>query len=201
METDLLNDVEARAVLGIGMTDTTKSGPLESAVTAVSELIVRAVGPVVHGTVTGQFDGGRSRVWLRQPVAHVIQVVEYDSTTPGTLVAETNTSKPSNGYYCGTVNGELIRRSGNADSCFPPGRGNVLVDYVVGRCADTESVPARFKEAAAVALKSWWRMYEAGAARVNEFDVPQASFPTFALPKAAKDLLADEWRAGSGIGD
>lgn len=198
---DLLSDTEARSILGIGVADTKYTAQLASAVSAVSDRIAQAVGTIVYGTVTDYFDGGCSKVWLRQPVAQIVQVVEYDSTTPGTLTAETNTTKPTNGYYCGTINGELVRRDGNADSYFPRGRNNVLVNYVVGRAASTATVPERYKEAAAITLKSWWRMYEAGAGRVNEYDVPQASFPTFAVPKAAKELLATEWRTGSGIGD
>lgn len=198
---DLLSDAEARQVLNVGTPDTTKTAALARAISAVSDRIASAVGTIVYGTVTDYFDGGCSTVWLRQPVAQVVEVVEYDALAAATLTAETNTSKPTTGYYCGTINGELVRRDGNADSYFPRGRNNVLVRYVVGRAATTATVPDRYKEAAAITLKSWWRMYEAGAGRVNEYDVPQASFPTFAVPKAAKELLADEWRTGSGIGD
>ena len=199
---DLLTDSEARQILGIGAADTSKSESLARAITAVSNKLAECVGTIVAGTVTDTFDGGCSRVWLRSPVYGTLtSVVEYDSTTAATLTAESNTSKPTNGYYCGTLNGELVRRDGNADSYFPRGRGNVLVSYTVGRCASTATVPERFKEAAGVMLKNWWRTYEAGAARVAEYDVPQASFPTFAVPKAVKELLADEWRSGSGIGD
>ena len=198
---DLLSDTEARQVLGMGTADASKGTALARAVSAVSNRLAEACGTIVYGTVTDYFDGGCSRVWLRQPVAQVNTVVEYDNTTAATLTAESNTSKPTTGYYLGTINGELVRRDGNVDSYFPRGRNNVLVTYVVGRAANTAAVPERFKEAAAVTLKNWWRMYEAGAGRVNEYDVPQASFPTFAVPKAAKELLADEWRTGSGIGD
>lgn len=198
---DLLSDAEARQVLGVGAADISKAEALERAITAVSDRITAAVGTIVYGTITDLFDGGCRTVWLRQPVAQVVNVVEYDSTTASTLTAESNTSKPSDGYYLGTLNGELTRRDNNTDSWFPQGRNNVLVNYVVGRAATTATVPERYKEAAAITLKNWWRMYESGAARVAEYDVPQASFPTFAVPKAAKELLADEWRTGSGIGD
>lgn len=198
---DLLGTLEAKEILGIGTADAAKGTALARAITAVSDRISAAVGTIVYGTVTDYFDGGCQSVWLRQPVASVIQVVEYDNTTASTLTAETNTSKTSTNYIVGTVNGRLTRRSSNADYYFPHGRNNVLVNYVVGRAASTAAVPERYKEAAAITLKAWWRLYEAGAGRVGEYDVPQASFPTFAVPKAAKELLADEWRTGSGIGD
>ena len=199
---DLLTDAEARQILGIGAADTSKSDSLARAVTAVSDRICAAVGTVVAGTVVDAFDGGCSTVWLRQPVYGTLTyVVEYDSTTAATLTAESNTSKPSAGYHLGTLNGQLTRRDCNADSYFPAGRGNVVVSYTVGRCASTATVPERFKEAAAVTLKNWWKMYEAGVARTGEYDMPHANFPTFAVPKAAKELLGDEWRTGSGIGD
>lgn len=199
--TDLLSPEEAREVLGRGAADVTKGTALARAVTAVSDRIAAGVGPIVYGTLTESFDGGCSSVWLKGPVQSIVSVVEYDSTTAGTLAVSSNSSQPDNAYWADTESGELVRRSGNADGRFPVGRRNVVVTYVAGRCASTATVPERYKEAAAVALKSWWRTYESGVGRTGEYDVPQASFPTFAVPKAVKDMLADEWRTGSGIGD
>src|SRR4051812_48801850 len=124
--TDLLTDEEARIALGRGVADSTKAPLLDIAITAVTKKIEAVIGPVVYGTVTAEaHDGGGNLIYLKQrPVASVTQVVEYDTTTAATLTAESNTSKPSSGYFLNTTNGALIRRSLNADSVYPTGRGN-----------------------------------------------------------------------------
>lgn len=203
---DLLGTIEASYALGIGTADaaTAKTGTLlATAITAVSEKLAQSVGTIIYATVTAELhDGGRPVVYLdHQPVAQIVQVVEYDNTTAATLSAESNTSKTANDYALDTDAGQLIRRNSNADDSFPRGRKNVLVTYVAGRFASTATVGQRYKEAAALTLKNAWRAYENSAAQVNEFDVPIAQFPRFTIPNAVKELLADEWRSGSGIGD
>lgn len=201
--TDLLSDTEARAVISMGAADSSKADALTRAITAVSTRLAASCGTIIQGTITGELhDGGQSYVYLKaSPVVSVTTVVEYDGTTAGTLTAETNSSKPDASYHVNKVNGKLYRRHTGGDVRFIYGRQNISVTYVAGRCADTASVSPIFKEAAAITLKNWWRMYEAGNAVVQQYDVPQASFPTFAIPKAAKELLGNEWRTGSGIGD
>lgn len=204
--TDWLGTLEASYALGLGATDiaTAKTGTLlATAITAVSEALVERVGPMVYGTVTGELhDGGYGWVYLDQhPVQGVVQVVEYDSTTASTLTAESNSSKPDTSYLATLASGKIERRNGGAAAWFPAGRANVYVTYVAGRYASTATVGQRYKEAAAIMLKNVWRTYESQAATLNEFDVPQAAFPRFGIPNSVKDLLADEWRVGSGIGD
>jgi hypothetical protein len=199
---DLLTNTEARQIVGVGGLDATKDELLAQYVSGVSNKLAECVGSIVAGTVVDSFDGGCTHVWLRAPIYGTLTyVVEYDSTTAGTLTVETNASKPDAGYLVDTESGRLTRRSGNADSRFPVGRDNVVVSYTVGRCASTATVPERFKMAAGIMLKNAWRTVERGTINNGEYDVPQASFPTFAVPNAVKQLLADEWQVGSGIGD
>lgn len=200
--TDLLTGDEARQVVGRGITDSSKQELLAIAVSALSAKLVECVGPVVYGTVTAEaHDGGGNLIYLAQrPVAQIISVTEYAGTVAGTLAVESNASKPSGGYLLADpVSGALIRRDSNRDARFPAGRGNVLTTYVAGRCQGT-AIPEKFKLGAALMLKSGWRAWEAAVASIGEFEVPQATFPSFAVPKAVKELLADEWQTGSGTG-
>lgn len=197
--TDLLTNDEARVVLGRGLTDSTKSSLLEVAIAAVTQLIEGQIGPVVYGTVTAEaYDGGGNVLYLKsRPVAQVIQVVEYDNVTAGTLTAESNTSKPSTSYLVNLANGRLTRRNANADARFAVGRGNIVVTYVAGRCQAT-LIPEQYKLAAAETLKSGWRAFEAANTTLGEYDVPQQTFPSFAVPKVIKDRLSSDWQVGSG---
>lgn len=203
---DLLGTIEASYHLGIGTADaaTAKTGTLlATAITAVSEALAEKCGTIIYGTVTGELhDGGQPYVYLdRHPVQGVVTVVEYDGTTASTLTAESNSSKPTDAYVADLDNGRIARRNENIDTIFPAGRNNVYVTYVAGRYSSTANVGSRFKEAAAITLKNWWRTYENAIANVSEYEIPSDSFPRFAIPNAAKQLLADEWRSGSGVGD
>jgi hypothetical protein len=58
--------------------------------------------------------------------------------------------------------------------------------------ASTSQVDERFKRAAAITLQNLWRDREPGLEPMGEFDVPRSSFPTFAVPNAAEQLLSEE---------
>lgn len=200
--TDLLTLAEARAAVGKGANDSTQSDILQLFISGVSEALEDRVGPVVYSTITAELhSGGRPYIHLnKSPVQGVVQVVEYDTTTAGTLTAETNSTKPDAAYLVNLVNGRVSRRSGNANAYFAAGENNVLVTYVAGRSV-AGSIASKYKAAASLMLKNAWRSYEASAAQSGEFDFPNASFPRFIVPNAVKDMLADEWRAGSGTGE
>jgi hypothetical protein len=199
---DVLTSDEARLALSRGPLDTDQQDLVDAMNTAVSQRLDDAVGKIVQGTISGELhNGGCQQLYLRySPVVSVVQVVEYDGTTAGTLTAESNTSKPTSGYVINPTNGRLGRRSENEDDRFPTGYDNVRVTYVAGRFAETADVDEIFKQAARLTLKSWWRMYENSTATFNEFESPMAHIPTFTVPKAAKQLLARYWREGTGIG-
>jgi hypothetical protein len=200
---DLLTAAEARRFVGLGTADATRGTLLAQYVTAASRALAKGCGTIIYGTVTGELQsGGRPYVYLdRHPVAQVVQVVEYDSTTPGTLTAETNASKPSESYVADLTSGKVTRRSGGATHLFPTGIDNVYVTYVAGRFASTATVDDRFKTACGLVLKNMWRAQEFANGSVDEFDVPQASFPRFTIPNSVKELLGDEWHYGTGTGD
>jgi hypothetical protein len=200
---DLLSFAEAKTYVNSGTNDEQKADLLRAWITASSQLLAEKVGPVLYGTVTETHNGGGCHVYLKKsPVQSIVQVVEYDGLTAGTLTAESNTSKPAAGYYLDAVAGKITRRNDNTTDSFPRGMGNISVQYVAGRYATHGSITdTRFKTATGLILKNAWRAYEASVGLDNEFDVPQASFPRFAIPNAVKDMLGDEWRTGSGIGD
>lgn len=203
MTTDILTDTEARNALGIGQTDATKSTLLDIAKTAVTQKIEARFGPVVYGTITAEsHDGGGNKLYLDyRPVVQINSIVEYDGTTAATLTAESNSSKPTNAYNLNPKNGGVIRRDANSDALFPAGRDNVVVTYVAGRFATQGAITDIWKWAAVQTLKSGWRTFENAAAQLGEYEVPQASFPTFTIPKAVDELLAEERQNGSGTGD
>lgn len=136
-------------------------------VPAVSRRIDDLCGPVVARTITEELhDGGVRKIWLHHtPIYAVTSVTEYDDTAAVTLTAETNAAKPSDAYLAdgpGRYDRYLLRRSDNADAMFESGRRNVVVTYEAGRFADTASVDAKFKLAAASILRRLWSR-EAGA--------------------------------------
>ena len=200
---DLLTAAEARRFVGLGTADATRGTLLAQYVTAASRTLAKSCGTIIYGTVTGELQsGGRGHIYLdRHPVAQVVQVVEYDLTNAGTLTAESNTSKPNDAYIADLTSGKITRRSGGASALFPVGIDNVSITYVAGRFASTSAVDDRWKTACGLLLRNVWRAQEYAVGSVDEFDVPQASFPRFMVPNAVKELLGDEWHYGSGTGD
>lgn len=201
---DLLSEAEARMACGIGVDDNKKLALLQQMNTAVSVKLAECVGPVIYATISAEtHNGGKPYIYLKNPgpIQGITQLVEYDNTTASTLTAESNTSKAAANYLLEPVAGKVTRRDSNTDVVFPWGRQNVVVTYVVGRYTQTSTVGDRYKAAASLILKNAWRAYETAAVTMGEFDVPHASFPSFITANAAKDMLADEWRTGSGIGE
>lgn len=138
-------------------------------ITAVSRRIDKLCGPVVARAVSDAdklYDGGQHAIRLQvTPVYLVTSLTEYSNTTATTLTAETNTTKPTDGYLLDerSQHDVLIRRrNGNGDSTFPAGRRNIEIDYQAGRYADTDTVDAKFKMAVGAILRRLWSR-EAGA--------------------------------------
>lgn len=171
-------------------------------ITGVSRRVDDLCGPVVVRTITKELhDGGRGDVWpRRRPVSSVTSVVEYDNTTATTLTAETNTSKPDDGYMLDDRGGRyqiIVRRSGNADVTFQPGRRNVEVTYKAGRYADTASVDEKFKMAVGAILRRLWSressMWASGGDPFTELGAGTSRFYRTVDPMVA-EFLADEKR-------
>lgn len=195
---DVITLTEGRAALLKENASNVDDAKLAGWITAVSKRLDRLVGPVVRRTITGEkHNGGHPEVFLRyHPNTSITSVTEYSGTTATVLTAETNASQPLDAYLVDDYEADptllgncLRRRSGGVDGTFPAGRKNVLVTYVPGRFADTGTVDADFKRAADLMLINLWRSQQDSVAQVGEYDVPQNIFPTFAVPRAVREMF------------
>ena len=200
--TDVLTFDEAKQAVGKGQLDSEKSALLQTFLSGVTGVLEDRYGPIVYGTITAELhSGGRDHIYLNyRPVQSVVQVVEYDNLTAGTLAAESNISKTASDYILNAENGRLTRRNANARFCFPAGVNNVSVTYVAGRFA-AGTIDPQFKMAASIMLKNAWSAYENSVLSQDGYDVPQARLPTMAVPKFMQEALARYQQSGSGVGD
>lgn len=206
---DVLSQAEVKAVLVDGGAPRTSDDALSQINTAIARRLDRLCGAVVQRTVTGErHNGGSCEIWLRQgPASAFTSVVEWQGTNSTTLTAETLGTLPADAYLAEqhpTVptlySGRIWRRSNGWDWPFYVGHGNVVVTYSAGRYATTAAVDDRFKEAAAIMLRNFWRSIAPSAIQDGEFDIPISSFPRFAIPNAVRQLLRDEIIEIPGIG-
>lgn len=215
----ILNQAEARAALNLPADPPSSDDPrIDQQVAvlngAVSARLDESCGAVVRRTITAELhDGGWDTVRLKHPAAALTTVVEYQATTPVTLTRETVGTAPSDGYYAdphqpnpSLFSGTLRRRSGGSDTCFYRGRGNIAVTYSAGRFTSTATVTERFKQAAAFTLLHLWKpssaqWSQAAPAFPGGSDVGGALSPVpgWAVPRAVKEMLRDEWRELPGI--
>lgn len=204
---DILTLSEAKSILAIS--DTSTDTELARVITSVSRRLDTYIGPVVRRSVTSEtHSGGGSRIELNHgPVYAIASVTEYQGTTARTVTAETAGTEPSEGFYAeryipnpSLLSGVLIRRVSGHDSCWYWGRGNVQVTYTAGRAETTGAVDPIHKEAAGIMLRNLWRSYQQSTGGFGEFDTPAQNFPTFAIPKAVVELLADEVQPTIGFG-
>jgi len=196
---DVLTEQEARDAVGSGGTPKPTDDLLARLNTAVARRLDRLVGAIVQRTVTAEIQNGCARaIWLKQsPASAIATVTEYNASTSRTLTAQTlGSAAPANGYFAelhsnnpSLLSGRLIRRTNGYDDTFWP---HVSVTYTAGRYATTAAVDELFKSAATLMLKNLWRSATPTVGRVDEFDVPYANFPTFAVPRAVLEMLADE---------
>ena len=196
---DILTIDEAKDAVSVDLTDDRSDDVLPRYITAVSRLLDSRIGPTVVRTITGEEHDvcGRTIITLHhRPVTAVTADTEYADTTGTALTDWSLTSRPSDGYrlgvyspQAGLYDGVVVRTSGDRPTTY---QGPVAVTYTAGRAQSTTAVDARIKHAAAICLENLWRDRQQTAGQFGEFDVPMASFPTFALPRAAADLLAEE---------
>lgn len=196
---DVLTLAEAKGALKkvVGPIDETV---LAGWITGLSERLDGLVGPVVQRAVTEVYDGGEPTLYLRyHPISSVTRVVEYSGFTRYEPTPETFGSAPADAYlvdpyefdpqYLGNA---VHRRIGGFDAKWARGRRNVQVEYVAGRFATTAVVGQLFKRSVGLMLVNAWRSMESTTASSGEFDIPFSSFPTFAVPKAVRELLAGQ---------
>lgn len=198
--TDVLTLDEAKRVVDL-TGSTTQDTELQARITTVSERLDKLIGPIVVRTVTGERrDGGYRSVFLRHyPITSITSVTEYRGTTATSLSEETLDSHPVDAYLAGQytpdpslLSQRLYRRRNGDDEHFARGLLNIEVSYEAGRFADTASVGERYKNAAALMLKNLWRSQQSSSGEFGEFTVPQSNFPTFAVPKAVREMLQGE---------
>ncbi len=196
---DILTLNEGKQAVSIALTDDTRDAQLAIYITTVSRLLDQRAGPTVIRTVTESRNGGRCWIRLRQkPISAITSLTEYVATTPTVLTAQTAGTQPAQGYVAEDyppqptlLSGKIWRTTAGAEIPFAAGRKNIVAVYQAGRSTST-SVDPRIKEAAGICLENLWRERQQSARRFDEYDVPILSFPTFALPRAAADLLSDE---------
>lgn len=159
---DLLTLDEGKTAINMSFDNANHEEEIARQITAVSRIIDEACGPVVVRTVTEELHeigAGQATVYLDElPVQSVTTVDEFDGTTLTTL-APVAFAESTSGYFAGA--GVLARRLSGQAYIWPNG-GTVRVTYEAGRYASTETVDARFKEAAAAVLRRLWKR-EAGA--------------------------------------
>jgi len=210
---DWLGLAEAKIVLSKKASDTSDDISIAHAISAVSRRLDVAVGPAVVRSVTDEIHSGAGfSIELRHtPVVSFTSVVEYQGTTVQTLGKNAPGTLPFNGYHAKRYtpqpelelySGLVYRTLSGQRAQWWPQAENIVVSYVAGRYVDTTSVDPRFKEAAKVTLKNWWKMYErsVSSAKVGEFIQPAQSFPTYALPNAVVRMLSDVWKLETGFG-
>lgn len=196
---DLITLAEARLALNLQSADTSQDTELASYITAVSRRLDDLCGAIVKRTITAEeYPGGGWRIVLRYaPISKsgattITTVTEYTSGTARVLTAEAVGTSTSYDYAFDATTGTLTRRAVWTDASFAPQR--VVVTYSAGRYANTASVDPKFKQAAAMMLSHLWTREQGtgGSATFGPQDF--STTPTFSVPNAVLELLADERR-------
>ena len=194
--TDILTEHEAQ-----GAINTSDAGAnlddLRLAVSAVSQAIDAACGPVVAREVTEVHTNPGTSIWPYQaPVLSVTSVTEFDGTTSTVLTDESafGTVGGSTGFVL-SDGYRLDRRSGGGAYRFTTGQ--VQIVYQAGRYATTADVDARWKYAAGAILRRLWKREGSAWAYSPDFYAntdEQASSAAFfrAVEPMIAELLPDQ---------
>lgn len=198
--TDVLTLEAAKEVCYRSAGDTRDDTLLAAMVTALSDRLDRACGPIVQRAVASEaHDGGCGHIQLRlEPVSAVSSVVEWHRGSQETLTAETNMA--AGGYLlcpwsvpdpAGLYSGRVERRTGWGPHTFRAGRGNVVVSYTAGRYADADALAGtRFGELARLAIGYLWRR------RDVRMDADWSAFFPATIPQIWRQLAGADWREG-----
>ncbi len=210
---DILSLTEAKGILSIASSDTSQDTQVARLITSTSRRLDLAVGPAVAFTVGNEIHqfatyrdwGTRNTIEFNYcPVTTIISVTNYLGTTPTVLTQQVPGNSPSDGFYAEQYepdptlySGIITRKTG----LYPYPFGDLVsVTYLAGRFTSTSTVDPKFKEAAGVMLRNSWRAYQQSTAPYGQYDVPQQTFPTFAIPNYVRELLALEWQPEVGFG-
>jgi hypothetical protein len=199
---DLIALSEGKAAINIASTDTTQDTELKGYITAISRRIDSLCGPVVRRLYQDEdhLTYGNTYIDLRTPPIYSVEgVVEYDQDGVHThLTEETVTTKPVSAWLVDPstkVQFRVLRRSEGLPYTFPYG-GIVRVEYYAGRYLDTAAVDAVFKQAAAIMLAHLWRREQGVGSSTFGLATEggMGGTPTFAVPRAVLELLAEHLR-------
>lgn len=166
---DLLTPAEAKAAINAKPDYVDNLDVVERHVTAVSRMIDDRCGPVVRREIEGEIVwGGGDIVRVRRwPVAE-FTLVRIACGTTITVLSSLAFGAGTEGYVAPPwdedptlFSGILLRRGPTGWPLRWEGTPALEVSYVAGRCEDTESVPARFKDTASAVLRRLWKR-EAG---------------------------------------
>jgi hypothetical protein len=198
---DVITLAEAKSAINIASSDTSQDTELAGYVTAVSRRLDTLCGPVVKRTISGEQHMVSRDLYIDvryRPIYSVAAVYEF--STDGTALPlnnETTTVKPEDGFLIDPNTREryrIFRRSSGLMYPFPY-YGIVEVSYDAGRYADTASVDPVFKQGAAIMLAQLWRREQGiGTANFGLSDQAGTTIPTFAVPRAVLELLAEYLR-------
>lgn len=199
---DVITLAEGKAAVNIATADTTQDTELASFITAISRRLDSLCGPVVKRLIAEEdhLTYGQAVLETRlRPIYDVQGVVEYDSAGNHThLTEETVTTKPADGWLIDPTTSSrfrVLRRSQGLPYTYPQG-GIVRLEYNAGRYATTAAVDAVFKQAAAIMLANLWRREQGVGSNTfgNTGDMFNPLVPTFAVPRAVLELLAEYLR-------
>lgn len=182
--TDILTFDEAQQAINMVGSGATHGFELEMWVSAISEAIDDACGPVVVRTITDEthYVDGENVLYLRHtPVSTVTTVTEYRSGTGTPVTAEA--VGVAGGYLL--HNDTLTRRSSWSTSSW---FGIVTVSYTAGRYATTDDVAAKFKLAAASILRRLWARESAAWSRGGDVFGTE---PTIGFFKAVDPMITE----------
>lgn len=190
---DVLTVPEAKNIVDIAQTDITQDDKLRGWITATSELLDDACGPIRQRTVTAERHRSPGTCFTvnHWPISSVTAFSNYIGGA-ATLWANLGTGTGT-GYTLeprttgtGTYTG-AIESSGFGEW--------VEVSYIAGRYNTTTVVDPRFKQAAGLIMKNLFRSETISIEAIGEFQVPSPTFPAaWAIPNSVRDLLGDDWR-------
>lgn len=199
--TDWVTLDEGKAAVNI--TGTTFDTELAMYISAASQRLDLLAGAAVIRTVTDEAHDANGQAVIQltyRPIVTITTVTQYTGTAAQVLAAETNTAKTAFDYLAVPERGQLRRRASGYDAPFPVGRGNLVVTYTAGRYANTGAVAERFKLAASIYLSHLWRRTQgAGTVTFGGLEIEETGIPTFGVPNAVVDLLANEIGSGSAL--
>lgn len=199
---DVITLAEGKGAVNIATSDTSQDTELAGYITAVSRRLDSLCGPVVARTIAEEdhLSYGQAVIETRQrPIYAIAGVVEYDSAGVHThLSEETITTKPADAWLVDPSTSSrfrVLRRSYGLPYTFPQG-GIVRLEYSAGRYATTAAVDAVFKQAAAIMIANLWRREQGVGSNTfgNAGDMFNPLIPTFAVPRAVLELLAEHLR-------